>query len=132
MKLDFDVRDRCRRDELAIGVQDEQIARPVEDDAAARPVFVFVRPHEGAQGAIDSFVAAPMSPSFVVAGAVGQTIAIRLGLIQRTTGGEQPRFASWRLHQPENSDVRRRARSFFGHAVTMPFARRSYFASLPS
>ena len=35
LKSGFDARDRCRGQELAIGVQDEQIARPVEDDAAA-------------------------------------------------------------------------------------------------
>jgi len=37
--------------------------------------------------------------------AVGKTIAIRLGLVQRTTDGEQPRIALRRLHEPENSDV---------------------------
>jgi hypothetical protein len=37
MKLGFDACDHCRRQELAIGVQDEQIAQPVKDDAAARP-----------------------------------------------------------------------------------------------
>jgi hypothetical protein len=52
---------------------------------------------------------------------VGQTIAVRLGLVQRATGGQQPRFAVRRLHQPENSDVRRRGRSDCGHAVTRPF-----------
>jgi hypothetical protein len=93
MKLGFDARDRCRCPELAIGVNDEQIARPVKDDAAARPVFVFVRPHQGAQDVIHSPVAAPVIPGFVVARAVGETIAIRLGLVQRAAGGEQPRFA---------------------------------------
>jgi hypothetical protein len=37
-----------------------QTARPVEDDAAAWPVFVFVRSHDSAQGGIDRFVAAPV------------------------------------------------------------------------
>jgi len=32
MKFGFEARDRCRCQELAIGVDDEQIARPVEDD----------------------------------------------------------------------------------------------------
>ena len=48
---------RCH--ELAISVQDEQIARPIEDDAPARPVFVFVRPHQGAQGGIIPVPRAP-------------------------------------------------------------------------
>ena len=93
MKLGFDTRDHCRCQELAIGVHDEQIAHPVEDDAAARPVLVFVRPHYGAQGAIDSPVAAPVRPGFVMAWAVGQTIAVRLGLVQRTAFGKQLSFA---------------------------------------
>ena len=92
MKLGCDAGDRCRRHELAIGVQDEQIARPVEDDASARPVFVFVRPRNAAQGGIDRPVAAPVRPGFIMAGAVGETIAVRLGLVQRTAGGEQPGF----------------------------------------
>jgi hypothetical protein len=71
MKLGCDAGDRCRRHELAIGVQDEQIARPVEDDAAPRPVFVFVGSHDGAQGAIHSPVTTPLRPGFVVAWAVG-------------------------------------------------------------
>ena len=66
-----DAADHCRGQELAIGIKDEQIARPVEDDAATRPVFVFVGPHDGAQGGIDSPVAAPVRPGFVVARAVG-------------------------------------------------------------
>jgi hypothetical protein len=33
VKLGCDARDRCRCHELPIGVQDEPIARPVEDDA---------------------------------------------------------------------------------------------------
>jgi hypothetical protein len=40
MKLSFDAGDRCRRNKLAVGVKDKEIAWPVEDDAAARPVFV--------------------------------------------------------------------------------------------
>jgi hypothetical protein len=44
--------------EFAIGIQDELIARSVEDDASARPIFVFVRPHQGTQGGIHSPVAA--------------------------------------------------------------------------
>jgi hypothetical protein len=44
MKLGFDARDRCRCQELAIGVQNEQIARPVEDDASARPEIAGQRP----------------------------------------------------------------------------------------
>jgi hypothetical protein len=44
MKLGFDAGDHCRGQEFAIGINDEQIARPVEDDASAWPVFVFVRP----------------------------------------------------------------------------------------
>jgi len=75
MKLGFHAGDHFRRHELAIGVQDEQIARVVEDDAFARPVFVFIRPRDGAQGGIDSPVAAPVRPGFVMARAVGQTIA---------------------------------------------------------
>jgi len=59
MKLGFDTRDHCRCQELAIGVQDEQIAHPVEDDASARPVLVFVRPHNCAQGEINRPVAEP-------------------------------------------------------------------------
>jgi hypothetical protein len=39
-------------------------------------------------GGIDSPVASPMSPGFVVAGAESETIAIWLGLVQRTTCGE--------------------------------------------
>jgi hypothetical protein len=42
---------------------------------------------------IHSPVAAPVIPGFVVARAVGETIAIRLGLVQWAAGGEQPRFA---------------------------------------
>jgi hypothetical protein len=48
VKLGCDARDRCRRQQLAIGINDEQIARPVEDDASARPVFVFVKQRGGA------------------------------------------------------------------------------------
>ncbi len=80
-KLGFEARDRCRCQELAIRINDEQIARPVEDDASARPVFVFVRPRQGAQGGLQSPVAAPVRPGFVMARAVGQTIAVRLGLV---------------------------------------------------
>jgi hypothetical protein len=61
MKLGCDARDRFRREKLAVGVNDEQIARPVEDDAAARPVFVFRLLHDGAQGGIDSLVTAVMA-----------------------------------------------------------------------
>jgi hypothetical protein len=71
MKLGLDVRDRCRSQDLAIGVQDEQIARPVEDDASARPNFVFARPHQGAKGGIHSLVPAPLRPGFEMARAVG-------------------------------------------------------------
>jgi hypothetical protein len=71
IKLGFDARDRCRGQELAIGVEDEQIARAVEDHASARPVFVFVNPHQSAQGRIDSLVAAPRCLGFVMARAVG-------------------------------------------------------------
>jgi hypothetical protein len=39
--------------------------------------------HQGAQGGIDGPVAAPVRPGFVVARAVGQTIAVRFGLVQR-------------------------------------------------
>jgi hypothetical protein len=53
MKLGFDARDHCRCQELAIGINDEQIARPVEEDASARPVFVFVKPNHSAQGRIN-------------------------------------------------------------------------------
>jgi hypothetical protein len=81
MKLGFEARDRCRCQELAIGIQNEQIARPVEDDASAWPVFVFVRLHQGTQGGLHSPVAAPVRPGFVVSRAVGQTIAVRLGLV---------------------------------------------------
>jgi hypothetical protein len=42
MKVGFDARDHFQREELAIGINDKQIARPVEDDAAARPVLVFI------------------------------------------------------------------------------------------
>jgi hypothetical protein len=69
-KLGFEARDRCRCQELAIRINDEQIARPVEDDASARPVFVFVRPHQVAQGGIHCPVAAPLRPGFVMARAV--------------------------------------------------------------
>jgi hypothetical protein len=93
MKLSFDARDHFRCQELAIGVQDEQIARPIEDDASARPVFVFIRPYQGAQGGIQCPVTSPLRPCFVMPRAVGQTIAVRLGLVQRTTCGEQLRFA---------------------------------------
>jgi hypothetical protein len=71
MKLGCDAGDRCRRQELAIGVQDKQLACPVEDNASARPVFVFVQPHQGTQGGFHSPVAAPVRPCFVVARAVG-------------------------------------------------------------
>ena len=37
MKSSFDTRECCRCQELAIGINDEQIARPVEDNAAAIP-----------------------------------------------------------------------------------------------
>lgn len=53
MKLGFDARDRCRCHELSIGIQDEEIARPVEDNASARPVFVFARSDVGAKGWIE-------------------------------------------------------------------------------
>ena len=109
MKLGCDARDRCRRQELAIGIYDEPIARPVEDDASARPVFVFVGSHDGAQGGLRRPVAAPVRPGFVMARAVGETIAVQLGLVQRATGGEQANFVARRLHQPEYSDVRRLA-----------------------
>jgi hypothetical protein len=36
---------------------------------------------------------------------------MRLGLAQRTTGGEQPRFAVRRLRYPEYSELRRLALS---------------------
>jgi hypothetical protein len=39
MKLCLDACDDFRRHELAIGIKDEQIARPVEDDASSRPIF---------------------------------------------------------------------------------------------
>jgi hypothetical protein len=77
MRLGFDARDRCRRHEFAVGLQDEQIARPVEDDASARPAFVFVGLHNCTQGGLDSPVTAPVIPGFVVARDVGQTIAAR-------------------------------------------------------
>jgi hypothetical protein len=67
IKLGFDARDHCRCQELAIGIKDEQIARPVEDDASARPVFVFVGPRNAAQGGIGGPVAAPVRPGFVMA-----------------------------------------------------------------
>jgi hypothetical protein len=108
MKLGYDARDRCRGQELAVGIQDEQIARPVEDDASARPVLIFVRPHKGTQGGIDSPVAAPACPSI-----------------------EQPRFTVRRLHYPEDSDVWRLMLNNCGHAVTRPFARLSYVVGLP-
>jgi hypothetical protein len=54
-----------------------RIARLVEDDASARPVFVFVGLHNCTQGGLDSPVTAPVIPGFVVARAVGQTIAAR-------------------------------------------------------
>jgi hypothetical protein len=57
-----------RDQELAIGIGDELITRPVEDDASARPVFVFVCPHDGVHGWVHSPFAAPMIPCFVVAG----------------------------------------------------------------
>ena len=60
MKVGFYACDRCRCHELAIGIQNEQIARPVADNASARPVFVFVCPHHGAQGGLDSPVASPL------------------------------------------------------------------------
>jgi hypothetical protein len=63
MKLGFDAGDHFRRQELAIGVQDEQIARPVEDDASARPIFVFVRPRQGAPRGITGLVASACSGS---------------------------------------------------------------------
>jgi hypothetical protein len=93
MKLSFDAGDRRRRHKLAVDVKDKEIAWPVEDDAAARPVFVFIRPHEGAQRGIQCPVTSPLRPCFVMARAVGQTIAVRLGLVQRTSYGEQLRFA---------------------------------------
>jgi hypothetical protein len=98
-------------------------SRAVEDDAAARPVFVFVRPHNGAQGGIDSPIAAPVRPGFVMARAVGQAIAIGLGLVQRAACGEQPRFVLRRLYQPEYSNLRRFARRYSGHAVSRPSLR---------
>ena len=126
MKLGCDACDHCRCHELAIGVQDEEIARPVEDDASARPVFVFAGSHDGAQGGIDRPVAASVRPGFVVARAVGQATAIRLGLVQRASRGEQMRFARRRLHYPENSDLRRLALRCSGHVVTVPLARVRY------
>jgi hypothetical protein len=54
------------------------------------------------------------------------------GLLQWTACGKQRHFAVWRLHQPENSDVRRLARSCSGHAITMPFARARYVVGLLS
>lgn len=89
MKLGCEARDHFRCLELPIGVKDEEIARPVEDNASARPRFVFVRPYDGAQGRIDSPGAAPVLPRFVVAPAVGETIALRLGLIQRKSESRQ-------------------------------------------
>jgi hypothetical protein len=83
MKLGFDARDRFRCEELPIGVQDEQIARPVEDDAPARPVLVFIGLSNGAQGGIDRPVASPLPPCFIMAWAVGQAIAIGLGLVDQ-------------------------------------------------
>jgi hypothetical protein len=50
-------------------------------------------------------------------------MAVRLGLVQRTACGEQPRFALRRLHQPENCHLRRLALRCSGHVVTVPFAR---------
>jgi hypothetical protein len=70
-------------------------------------------------------------PGFIVARAVGETIAIRLGLVQRTACGKEPRFARRRLHHPEYSEARRLMLSFFVHAVTRPFARSRYFVGLP-
>jgi len=129
MKLSFDACDHFPHHELAIGVQDEPIAHPGEDDASARPVFVFVRPHHGAQGGIHSPVAAPLRQGFVVARAVGETIAVRLGLIQRAACGEQPRFAVRGLDDPEYSDVRSFFRSrchpafhWAGHLGGLPFS----------
>ena len=92
MNVGFDAGDHCRRNELVVGINDKQLARPVEDNAPPRPVLVFVGPHQGAQGGIDSPVVAPVRPGFGVARAVGETIAVWLGLVQRTTCGEQPRF----------------------------------------
>jgi hypothetical protein len=43
MKLCFDARDYCRRHELAIGIQEEQLARPVEDDASAQSSYSYDR-----------------------------------------------------------------------------------------
>jgi hypothetical protein len=95
MKVGFDARDRLWCHELAIGVQG---ARPVEDNAAARPVFVFVGLHQGAQGGIHNLVAAPVRPGFVMARAVGETIAIMArpgpaGSLRRADAFRPPSFA---------------------------------------
>jgi hypothetical protein len=81
MKLGCEARDHFRCLELPIGVKDEEIARPVEDNASARPVFVFIRPHNLAKGGIHGPVASPVCPGFVMVLAVGQALAIRLGLV---------------------------------------------------
>jgi hypothetical protein len=79
MKLGFDASDRCRRYELAIGIQNEQISKTMRPRGQSS---------YGTQGGIDSLVATPARPSIVVSWAVSETIAVRLGLVQRTTGGE--------------------------------------------
>src|ERR1700719_2628879 len=112
MKLGLGARDHFRRQELAIGIQDEQIARPVEDDASARPSLILVGPSQSAPRGITSLVAASLCPCVVMARAVSETIAIRLGLVQQAAGGEEPRFAVCGLRHPENSEVRRLARSW--------------------
>ena len=77
-----------------------EMKRVATEIAEGEPRIDVLINNAGAMFATRKFRNGPM------ARAVGQTIAVRLGLVHGTACGEQPRFAFHRLRQPENSDLR--------------------------
>jgi hypothetical protein len=102
-------RPRCRGHEFAIRISDEQIARPVEDDASARPVFIFVGPHKGAQGAIHGPVALSRRRAVPL---IGSDSAAFPPTVQPTRLSKKSLFAPADAAIPQNAGLRKSVTRF--------------------
>jgi hypothetical protein len=107
MKPSTDARQRGRSHQLAISIQNETVARLVEDDASPGPRLILEELRDGAQSRVESAVAPPAVPNVIMAGPEGQAVAIWFSFRQGAAGGEESRLAVGRFDDPEDAELRR-------------------------
>ena len=78
----LDLLNCLRPHQFAITIENEPILRPIEDDATARPILIFMGAHNRTRRRVQLARPSPALPNLVMAGTEGQAIAIWFGFVQ--------------------------------------------------